>query len=60
MNVRKQDMSQWKCNTRRCSDLESAFNIAYHNYAHLGEVSVLIWPLGGQWLVITYASTLAN
>jgi hypothetical protein len=58
MNVRKHDVSEWYGHTRRCSDFESAMVVALNNLERTNLVS--IWPLGKQWIVISYISALTN
>jgi hypothetical protein len=60
MNIRKQDMYEWRCNTRRYGHLAEALDAAEYSHLNIGGVSVLIWPLGNQWLVITQVPTTAN
>ena len=58
MNVRKRDMAEWHCNTRRCGDLDSAMAVAMQNLERTHLVS--IWPVYGQWMVITFTSAVVN
>lgn len=58
MSIKKSDMSQWYGLTRRCSDLSSAMEFALHELKRTSHVA--IWPLGQQWLVVTFASALMN
>lgn len=58
MSVRKNDMSQWYAHTWRCNSLDQAMTFA------LGRMfpgsHVLIWPMGGQYLVVSYTSAVVN
>lgn len=58
MNIRKHDMSEWRANTRRWPDSLQAIGAAEYDVEQGRKVS--IWPLGDQWMVITWTSALVN
>ena len=58
MNIRKQDMAQWIGNTRRCYSLVEAMEVAQRHLEFTSRVS--IWPMLGQFLVVTFTSAVAN
>lgn len=58
MNVRKDDMSRWYGQTRRCANLEQAMDAAEHDLLRTSHVS--IWPIREGWMVVTFQSVLVN
>lgn len=57
MNVRKQDMGQWYCNTRRCSSLAAAMDYVLTLYS---TSNISIWQISDCWLVVMHRSALVN
>jgi hypothetical protein len=58
MILRKDDMSNWTCSTRRYADFEQAMEFALAHTPHKPEVT--IWPMGAAWIVIIFTSAMVN